>query len=453
MERSEQARLSNKQRYLVVGLILFLFLGSAAPAVGAEFFWSTAFNISEEYDDNISLKNEDTGDDFITEISQDFILGIETEKIRTSINFGLAYAFYQERENTGQFRTNFNLNGFRDIPVSDNWFLDLNEFLNISEDPIELTPTGPEGEPLENYRARESRNQYIRNLFRGQLSYMFGEEDAFYWGYSNTLLENTDQDIADSMQHEPFAGLTYWFNVRHGFDVQVSYAMATFEETADGDFQNESSDFQDITLSPTYYFRSSLRTMWYLSYSYSDMDFEDQNKTDYSVHTFRLGVSHQFTETLSASAYAGYFIQDQDDGTLNSGQSNGLTLTKAFEESSLSLTFSTGFDEQYFDAYNLGANEYRSATVRYRFTPAEDLGVVVGAGYTENDYFDPEGPASDKTWFGNVDISYQLTDRLQTSLNYEHHQRESDGAEDEGYKANRIMLRLSIPYAGKPIPF
>ena len=454
MERSAKARLSRGQAIPAFVFISLLFALFTAPAAtGAEFFWTTSFNISEEYDDNIFLDNEDPVADFITMFSEDFTLGIRTEEIETSIDFSIGYAFYQERESSGDFRTNLNLNGFKDIPISDNWLLNIDEFFNISEDPIELSPTGPEGIPEENYNTRESRNRYIRNNFRGQLSYMFGEEDSFYWGYGNRLLINSDPEIADSMQHEPFAGINYWFNVSHGINLNLSYALATFDKTEeDADVQNASSDFEDLTASATYYFRISPETMWNLSYSITDKDFSDEGESDYKVHNASLGVSHQFTEDLLVSANVGFFKQVSDIGTSTDGLNSGLSLTKYFENSTLTINGSTGFDEQYFDAFNLGANEFTRIRATYSFMAAEGLSVNMGAGYTENKYLELGLPRKDQTWHGNASLSYQLTERLRTSLTYTHQDRASD-QEEENYTVNRVMLRLSIPYEGKPTTF
>lgn len=452
MERSAKARPRRGQILRALVLLAFLLPLFEAPiAIGAEFFWKTSFNISEEYDDNIFLDNEDPVDDFITLLTQDFTLGLRTEEIETSIDFSLGYAFYQEREDSSDIRTNLRLNGFRDVPISDNWLLSLDEFLNISEDPLELTPTGPEGLPVEDYNNRETRNRYVRNDFRGQLSYMFGEEDSFYWGYGNRLLVNSDPDIADSIEHEPFVGLAYWLTVQHGFDVNLSYARATYEET-ENNAQNASSDFEDLTGSATYYFRMSPETMWNLSYSIMDKDFDEEQETDYKVHNMSLGVSHEFTEDFTVSAYIGFFKQDRDTGDSADGLNSGFTMTKLFEYSTLTINGSTGFDEQYFDAFNLGANEYRRIRAIYSFTAAEGLNVNMSAGYTENEYLELGLPRKDQTWYGNASMSYQLTERLRTSLTYTHQERTSDEKE-EGYAVNRVMLKLTIPYEGKPITF
>ena len=52
----------------------------------------------------------------------------------------------------------------------------------------------------------------------------------------------------------------------------------------------------------------------------------------------------------------------------------------------------------------------------------------------------------------NASISYQLTERLRTSLTYTHQDRNSD-QDEEDYTVNRVMLKLTIPYEGKPISF
>ena len=420
---------------------------------GAEFYWNTASHISEEYNDNIFLESEaeDPEDDWITLLSQSFTLGIRTEEIDTALNLSIGYALYQEREDAGDVRGSIDLTGFKDIPLSDNWVLDLDESFSVTEDPIEF---GPASEPdVENvyYSNREERNRYYRNRFRGELAYRFGERDEFYWGYGNTLLENSSDTVQDSMQHQPFAGLRYWFGVRHGFDVGVNYTRAEFERAERGD-PDTVSDFDGLGGSATYSFRMDPETTWSLSYSLATRDFDAPGTPDYDIHNARLALTRQLTETLSASGSVGYYRQEIDDGTSNEGPSASLGLTKRFELGTLQVSGSMGVREQYFEVQNLGASEYKLVRASYGFQAAENVNVTVGAGYFENDYLERDVHTDDHTWYGNASLSYRILEWLSAGLKYTHQERSADIAENE-YKVNRVMLMFTIPYEGRSYEF
>lgn len=445
-----------KGTLLASALSLVLVLFPLVPSHAAEFYWTTSFNLSEEYDDNIFLDDEDPVDDFITLAEQAFTLGIRTEDIDTSVDFSLGYAYYQEREDEGDIRGNIDLSGARDIPLSDRWLLDLDESFTISEDPLEFGPgqdLTETGDPVV-YSNRRDRNRYYRNRFQGELSYRFGEEDEFYWGYGNTWLENSAGDLQDSMEHRPFAGVRYWFNIHHGFDLGVHYAMAEFDQEEDDRFGGAAttSDFDEMGTTATYYYRFSPETLSNLTYAYTTKDFDAEEDTDYDIHNLSLGLSHQFTDTLSASASLGWYRQEPDRGASSDGPSASLSLTQAFENGTLILSGSMGIREQYFEAQNLGASEYRRLRASYGFQAAENLSVSLGAGYYENEYLELDTASKDKTWYGDASLSYRILEHLTASLNYTHQNRDAE-EEFADYKVNRVMLMFSIPYQGKPRTF
>ena len=185
---------------LLLPMVLVFLSPVGAHAEGAQFLWSSQFSVSQEYDDNIDLESTDPKDDWITTLSQGITLGIATEEIAANVDFSFGYAFYQERPDNNSFRTNFNLSGFRDIPVTENIILDLDSSLNISEDPVEVDEAVAS--------VRHSRNKYLRARTVARLTYQFGEEDKLYFGYGNMILENGDPEVEDSREYNPFIGLT-----------------------------------------------------------------------------------------------------------------------------------------------------------------------------------------------------------------------------------------------------
>jgi hypothetical protein len=442
----------------IVSLLLLASFPARSGAEDAEFYWNTAFRASEEYNDNIFLESEAEGpvDDFITVLSQSLTLGVRTQEIDASIDLSVGYAFYQEREDSGGIRGNVDLNGFRDIHLSDNWVLDLDESFTVTEDPIEFGPDTDEGvygiERDPYYSNREERERYYRNRFRGELAYQFGEEDELYWGYTNRLVENSSDRVRDAMWHQPFTGLRYWFNVQHGFEASLRYTRADFEDAAEADDPLGVADFDGLGGSATYYFRMDELTVWSLSYSLDTRDFDAPGRTDYDVHNASLGFSRQLTETFSVSASAGYFWQDLDNGNTNGGPSASLDLTKEFEYGTLQVGGSMGFREQYLEAENLGASEYRLVRASYTFDVTEDISVRTGAGYFENDYLQLGIRSDDSTWYGDVALSYRVLEWMTASLHYNHQDRSASNPRNE-YEVNSVMLSISIPYEGKPRPF
>lgn len=439
--------------HLALAVFFSLSLISVGAAQGAEFYWNTTFNLSEEYDDNIFLEENDKTDDFITLVSQDFTLGIRTQDLDVGVDFSIGYAYYKERGGSGDIRGDINLSGARDIPLSDRLFLTLDESFRVTEDPIEFGPTEDIETATEVYSSRRTRNRYYRNLFRGELAYRFGEEDDFYWGYRNTLLENSNKELQDSMIHNPYAGIRYWFAPpRHGMDIGFNYTMARFDDPVDPNDPRDTSDFDGWGANAAYYFRMRPETTWNLTYSYFTRDFDSPDDTDYQVHNVSMGVSHQFTETFSGSAGFGWYWQNPEFGESTDGPNANVGFSKQFENGTLSLQGSWGFREQYAEVENLGATEFRRVRATYGFQAAENLNISMGLGYYDNEYLDARFRQKDKTWYGNISMSCRLLERLTANLNYTHQDRRS-GAIGGDYKVNRVMLKFSIPYQGRPRPF
>jgi len=76
----------------------------------------------------------------------------------------------------------------------------------------------------------------------------------------------------------------------------------------------------------------------------------------------------------------------------------------------------------------------------------------MGAGYYTKDYLELGTAREDQTWYGDVSLTYRILEHLAASLEYTHQHR--DAEEDlSDYKVNRVMLRFTIPYEGKPCSF
>ena len=431
-ERSELTWI--KGILLLLPMILLFIFPVSAHAEDAQFLWSTRFSVSQEYNDNIDLDSADPKDDWITTFSQGIALGIRTEEIDTNIDFSFGYAFYQENPDNNSIRTDINLSGFEDIPITENLILDLDESLKISEDPIESDELVAS--------EHTGRNRYMRNRLTARLAYQFGEDDQFYWGYGNIILENTDPDTEDSFEHRPFIGMSYWFDPRHGVDIGLSYAMGKFET---------SSDFDDIAADATYTFRLSPSTSSNLSYSTTSKNFDDQEEIDYKVQNISLGLSHQLREDLSASLSAGFYRQDPDERDPDSGFTGSVGVNKQFENGQLSITGNIGYREQYFEAENLGFGRETGISASYSFLAIEDLNVSLTGLYRENEY-PHDSPRKDKTWHTGITLSYPFLEWLTASLNLSHRDHDST-EENNDYSVNRIFFTLTIPYEGKPIDF
>jgi hypothetical protein len=419
----------------VLTLVLFLSLvNREANAQSRQFEWSTRLSVSEEYDDNINLRSDDEEDDWITSVTPGLTLSVMMEETEVNLNYDLGFVWYATNNEYDEVRHSVTLDGLKGIPIAEHLTLDLDESFYISEDPVERS------EDITS--VRRTRDRYYRNTFRGKINYLFGEEDALYAGAHHTLLENDASDVEDSQSYGPIAGINYWFNIHHGFGLDYSYTRGDFDV---------SDDYDNNLGSITYTYRFSPKTRADLTYRYDSLDYEGGTE-DYVVHTATVGLSRDFTDQMSGSISGGYYIQDPEESDDEDGFSGTVSLARSSEKSTFTLTGSTGYRVQYFEAENLGFSKFYAASATLGYQLLERLSASLSGFYTRDEYQETVPEREDKTWGGGAAFNWLLLRWLSGSFGYQYRQRDSNNALDE-YTDNRVMVTLTAFHMGQPKPF
>jgi hypothetical protein len=415
-------------------LVLFVSLTlSSSDAFGerAQFQWSARISASEEYQSNIDLAEDNEEDDWITLVGPGLTLTLKTEETEASLDYDVRYAAYAENDQNNTFRHSLSLSGFRGIPIAEHVTLDLDESLHISEEPIEVSEDVTS--------ERHTRDRYYRNTAGGRINYLFGERDLLYAGFHHVLLENDDPSVEDSQRYRPMAGITYWFNIRNGLNLDYSYTRGEFEV---------SEDYDQHLSSAIYTRRFSPMTQANLSYSYDSLDY-DGIQEDYVVHSSRLGVSHQISEHISGSVSGGGWVKDGERSDDVSGFNGNLEGTFGFERWTLTLSGVFGYRQQFFEADNLGFSEYRRGSATVSYQPLERLTTSLGAFYQWDDYGETVPEREDNTWSANSGFIYRVFDWLSASLRFAYRDKDSNIDEND-YQDYRTTFTLEARHVGKP---
>jgi hypothetical protein len=422
-------------RLFFVAFIFLISLSSNAFGQEAQFQWRIRASASEQYVKNINLETDDEEDDWITLVGPGLTLTLKTEETEARLDYDVRYAAYAENNQNNTLRHSLTLSGFKGIPIAEHVTLDLDESLQVSEEPIEVA---------EYVRSeRRSRDRYYRNTAGGRINYHFAEMGFLYAGFHHIILENEDPSLEDSQRYRPMAGITYWFNIRNGVSLDYSYTRGKFEV---------SEDFDQHMSSATYTHRFTHRTQANLSYTYDSLDY-DGMRDDYVVHSSRLGVSHGLTENVSGSISGGYYVQDRERGDDTSGFTGDASLdgTFRFEKWALTLNGSSGYRQQFFEAENLGFSEYRQASSTLTYNPIERLTTRLSGFYQRDEYQETNPEREDNTWSARVSLSYRLLDWLSASLGYSYHERDSSIDEND-YRNSRVIFTLDVEkvFEGEP---
>jgi hypothetical protein len=261
-------------------------------------------SLSTLYDDNIDLDRTNEKSDLITSLSLGLNVNFTSPKNKFFLQYSPSIVRYknQDIDDTIRHRGSLSYTG----ALSQDLIFEISDTYIRSEDPIEETE-GIIG-------VRTTRKTYQRNMGSAGLSYSFGAEDVFSLGYRHQWLENSDISLDDGMVMDPYANLTYWFNVKHGVELSTDYTETSFtrdDNTLPGD------DYSGFRHGVGYRYRLNPRTTASINYGYANRTFE-RSSQEYMVHEGSLGLFQKLSETASYGFSAGYFVrknytEDEDD--------------------------------------------------------------------------------------------------------------------------------------------
>jgi hypothetical protein len=152
-----------------------------------------------------------------------------------------------------------------------------------------------------------------------------------------------------------------------------------------------------------------------------------------------------FSSTLSASAQAGYYWQNQEIGQNNNDVTFKADITQKDARTTYNLSVQGGYTQDLFTAQNLGFRKYYRATGS--ITHFLDRQLSVGClGSVERSESDTG--QRDTRWGAGANISYLPFQWLKFSLEYAYNQNNTNyfyEATNE-YKENRGMLTITATY-------
>lgn len=430
---------SGSMRFLIMMLPFFLsvstwpwIFGTSALADMTRTL-TPRISVDQQYDDNIDLTSTNEDSDWITLVSPGLSLELESLQTTLSLDYEAGFSFY--RDDSSRNSTRHAVGFSWDQGLARHLSLHVSDDFLRSEDPIEET----EGMIQDIHRRREV---YYHNTAEVSLSLDFGTEDQITMGYRDRYLDDRSADNEDSGGHEAFLNLDKWFGPRYGIGITSYYENGDFEQ---------SDDFDEYGAGLTLNYRWAPSRRLYVRYDYTNHDFEEPatatERNDSQVHNTVLGVSLSLAPHTALDLEAGYFLQNYE----NSGQTDGVsysgTFTTSTQQTTLSLSGSGGYDEDYYSDENLGSSKFHQVAVSGNHQLTEALGLFLSSSYRWEEYFgeDAVRDRKDEIFRAAGGLSFSFWRRFALSLEGIHSERDSDDPDRE-FDDNRIMLRLSATY-------
>ena len=356
----------NKIIILIFGIIL---LAPQQLFAKYETEFTPSVSISETYDDNIDLDKTDEISDWITALTFGINLNISSQKSNFILKYSPSIVRYNDNDENDStrhaltFSSNMAISRYLEFNISDTYLK--------SEDPLEET--------ADIIGVRGTRQAYQRNNGDANIRFTFGPSSMFMLGYRHSLLENDDKNIDDGTIADPYASYSYWFNVKHGIELNSGYTEADFSR----DNNTPKDDYSGLTEGIGYRYRLDPHSTMSIDFDFTNRDF-DGDTTDYEVYEGTLGFEKNVSEDLSYNISAGYFIRQNDMDEDDSGLNADISLTKKINRGAFIFSGRSGWDEVYLESENRGFTKYQSVTSSFNYQVTENLRNNVSITYRQD---------------------------------------------------------------------
>jgi hypothetical protein len=413
-----------KLAYLLAGLILF----TGVPAHAQTRIEVTPMiTVSETYDDNINLTRTNKVSDYITVVTPGVALNLSREHTNLQLNYAPSFYRYAENDDLNYTAQSAGLNFGQDL-VQGLRFNLADTYLQ-SEDPLQ--------DPQNIQGLRQTRNKYWTNITNASFGYTFGAQSQVNVGYSYYYYRNDEITLDDSTVQNPYANLTYWFDVKNGAEVTYGYTDAQF--TRDDNLL-AASDYTSNAAGMRYLRRFTPNSKGYVGYNYATFDYERFLPQDFGVHSGLVGLDHSFSPEYTVAASVGYFIRVNEITDNQDGPTYSASLIRRFAGGSITVGGNGGWSYENLQqgvGLTSGFSQYYGGYVNGTYEILERVNIYGGLSYRHDKY------TLDKSDYfrGNCGVRWDFLRYYFVALDYSYIDRSEDLGLNE-YTDNRIMLSI-----------
>jgi len=393
-------------------------------------------HISEEYNDNVYLTNDDEEEDFITASGLGFTLKALGKHSTLTLDYDPQYQYFAQINELSFWEHKAGL-AFESQLTRQTKFKIEDRFA-YTEDPFFVTDiviTEFKGIKKADYTVRKDRRPYTTNTGSAALTHETRSKNTVELNYLYSILKNDDEVLEDNERHQPSLEFNYKLTPHNTLDLLLSYTRGNFEISEDMDHY-EGSFKWTRNFSPT--------LDGYFDYNHVYTTF-DRDKTGYQVYTPMVGITSELGKQTELTLGAGFFHQDKGAAGTDSGFSGDFDLKHSFEHGAVSLTASYGSDETYFGTENLGLSISYDAGLRFSYQLMERLFFNIGGTYRRDEYKDLEEPRIDDIYQADCGLTYIPSFFKWTLFSLNYIFRDLDSTDhDKLYGNSRVVFRITL---------
>ena len=410
--------------------IIFSFIATYAilfftsPSFGFQATFTPGISFSEEHTDNHYRTNNNKEHEYITTISPSFKTQILEKTSGAEIFYKPSYVAYDKFDENNILRHSANFSGWAEIVK--NFRLNVSDSFVYTEEP----------DTEEDATIRRRREPYYTNSAGLNLICQFGASDSFKLGYLHSILENEDPGIEDNERHNPSIAITYWFIPRQlGLETNVSYTRGELEIS--DDFDNWTGNVRLIK-SFAKYFRG------FIQYTHTYMDYQGDSE-NYQIYDPSIGIDYTIDQDTHLSFSVGYFYQNREKSENESGLSINGNLGKSwtFKRGFIKVTGSSGYDETYFGAENLGFDIFYQAQYNASYSFTKYISGNISTSYRRDKYVNLATERKDNTSKAVIGLTCQPLQWMFIRLNYIYQSVDSTLDEND-YVENKGLISITL---------
>jgi hypothetical protein len=418
------------------------FTGMSAPLTlpaGQRYEIKPYIFVQQQYTSNVYLRNTDVKSDWITTLGPGIRLAVNDPSFGADLTGNFGYNWYANDTKDDYWSVDGNL-GLRYNPTPQLTFR-LREYILRSQNSSE--PNFPQGgqpaQPGVIAGTNRSNTPYLRNVAEASADWQFSRQGSTGVLYRNNILRN-DDNVAyeDSTENYVRPSFSYWITQRNNIALDYGFTSGTYSREAGP----QTPDFTSHTPHGRYTYRFDAQMSVFADYVFVFQD-NDEPGIDYTVNNPSVGVTYNFNPTLTGTAQVGYFWQNPERLDGQSGVTSNLIITQRDRQTTYTLAFSSGYEQNQFGFDNLGFNTFYggSAVVQYQVTQRFNIGFVGSAVYREYAFTDRD----DLLYTADATASYRILKWLTLGGRVGYQQNDSN-IDINSYEEWHAFLTLSASF-------
>ena len=393
----------------------------------------------EQYTSNVFLTNTNVKSDWITTLGPGIRLALNDPSFGVDLTGNFGYNWYANETKNDYWSIDGSL-GLRYNPTPQLTFR-IREYILRSQNSSE--PNFPQGgqpaQPGVTAGTNSSDSPYLRNVLETSADWQFTRQGSVGILYRNNILRN-DDNIAyeDSTENFVRPSFSYWINQRNNIFLDYGFTSGTYSRESG----LHTPDFTSHNPHGRYTYRFDAQMSVFADYIFIYQDNDDPG-IDYTVNNPSVGIIYNFNPTLTGVAQVGYFWQNPERLNGESGVTSNLSISQRDRQTTYTLAFNSGYEQDQFGFENLGFNKYYggSALITHNITQRFNVGFVGTARYKDYAFVD----RNDWLYTADATAGYQILRWLKLSGRAGYQQNDSN-LEVNSYDEWHAFLTLTVTF-------